>query len=57
MFHLRRVPAPAPTVRHPHCGLWAGDFGPESGMQVLSLAYDFSGRAAALLAVKVTGDE
>jgi hypothetical protein len=57
LHHLRRVdPPPRPTVRHPLSGLWAGDYGP-AGVQVVRLAYDFSGRAARLIADKVTGDE
>ncbi len=33
IYHLKRVEQPQPSSKHPHCGLWAGDYGP-SGLEV-----------------------
>ena len=46
-----------PSSRLGLVGLWVADFGHNLGLEVLQLQYDFSGRAAQLQAVKVTGDE
>ena len=52
MHHLKRVHAPAPTLRHPLAGLWATEDG-AGGVEILSVAYDFSGPSARLVATKV----
>lgn len=56
IHHLRRVPELRPSSKHPYCGCWAADYGPQ-GLEVLQLHYDFKGRAAQLHATKVVGDE
>ena len=55
LHHLRRVKVPVPSPRHPLAGLWLADYGP-AGLQVLALRYDFTGKAARIVAEKVTGD-
>ncbi|MEW5299127.1 MAG: hypothetical protein WDW38_005021 [Sanguina aurantia] len=45
----------ASTRQHPLAGLWKGVYAGH-GMEVLSLAYDFSGAVARIIATKVTGD-
>lgn len=47
---------PQPSRQHPLAGLWYGLYGADHGMEVVSVAYDFSGRSARLVATKVTGD-
>lgn len=56
LHHLRKVDVPKPTLRHPLSGLYIGDYGP-AGFQVIRVAYDFTGRAARLIADKIVGDE
>lgn len=56
LHHLRKIDPPRPSTRHPLAGLWVGDYG-LAGFQVVRIAYDFTGRAARVVADKITGDE
>lgn len=53
--HLRRVVPPVPSARHPFAGMWLAECG-GAGLQIFTMRYDFSGRAARIVAEKVTGD-
>lgn len=33
IYHLKRVPELRPTAKHPYCGCWAADYGPQ-GLEV-----------------------
>lgn len=41
---------------HPLMGMWAGDFGGHTGIQILTLSYDFSQRFAVIKASKARSD-
>jgi hypothetical protein len=56
LHHLRKIDPPKASLRHPLAGLYVGDYGP-AGFQVIRIAYDFTGRAARLIADKIVGDE
>jgi Cyclin D1 binding domain len=56
LHHLRKIDVPKPSLRHPLAGLYVGDYG-HAGFQVIRVAYDFTGRAARLVADKIIGDE
>jgi len=55
LHHLRKVDVPTPSQRHPLAGLYVGDYGP-AGFQVIRVAYDFTGKAARIVADKIVGD-
>lgn len=59
IHHFKRVTGPltAPASKsHPHqlSGLWKGLYGPH-GCEMVAVSYDFSGRAAHIVARKLTG--
>lgn len=49
-----RVPRQPPSRRHPLTGLYKADYG-ANGIQIVSLAYDFAGPVARIVASKVRG--
>ncbi|KAF8065806.1 Fbxo31 [Scenedesmus sp. PABB004] len=61
LHHFSRVaaggPPRAPPRSHPHAlaGLWKGLY-PSHGCELLSVAFDFTGAAARVVATKLTGD-
>ncbi|CAL5227398.1 g10353 [Coccomyxa viridis] len=56
VLHLERVVRPLKSKRHPMAGLWKADYG-LGGVQIILINYDFSGPAARIVAIKVTGDD
>jgi len=49
-------PGAPPPARQRLAGLWTGRYGPH-GIEVLRIAYNFSGASARIVGTKVTGDE
>lgn len=52
VHHLKCVPRPLPTHKHPLVGLWAAECG-GADIEVLRILYDFSGTSARIVAIKV----
>lgn len=52
-YRLIRVQRAVPSKTHSLAGLWKGQYGGETPIQVVQITYDFSGPSAKVLALKV----